>query len=52
MTHQERLKFLKVPLLAYRTWRGDMIEVFKIMKNQYDKEAAPFMKPWTQMADI
>jgi len=34
----ERLKQLKLPTLKYRRLRGDMIEVFKIVKN-YDLEA-------------
>jgi len=35
----ERLKQLKLPTLKYRRLRGDMIEVFKIVKNYYDLEA-------------
>ena len=36
----ERLKQLKLPMLKSRCLRGDMIEVFKIVKNYYDLEAA------------
>ncbi len=33
LTYEERLKRLKLPTLAYRRARGDMIEVFKIVHN-------------------
>ena len=36
----ERLKQLKLPALKYSRLRGDMIEVFKIVNNYYDSEAA------------
>ena len=35
----ERLKQLKLPTLKYIRLRGDMIDVFKIVKNYYDLEA-------------
>jgi len=35
LPYNERLKALKLPTLAYRSLRGDMIEVFKIMKDMY-----------------
>lgn len=38
MTYSERLKYLKLPTLVYRRHRGDMIEVYKILKGTYDKE--------------
>ena len=28
----ERFKYLKIPMLAYRRVRGDMIQVYKIMR--------------------
>ena len=37
----ERLKLLKLPTLAYRRLRGDMIEVYKIIHNIYDHESVP-----------
>ena len=36
----ERLKQLRLPTLKYRRLRGDMIEVFKLVHNHYDVEAA------------
>ena len=36
LPYQERLKILKLPSLAYRRIRGDMIETFKILNNKYD----------------
>ena len=42
----ERLKLLKLPSLAYRRLRGDMIEVYKIMHELYDNESAPNLLKW------
>jgi len=36
----ERLKQIQIPTLKYRRLRGDMTEVFKIVHNYYDSEAA------------
>ena len=36
-----RLKHLNLPTLKYRRYRGDMIEVFKIIKGIYDSSCAP-----------
>ena len=35
--YEERLKKIKLPSLEYRQLRGDMIQVFKIAHNYYDK---------------
>ena len=32
----ERLKILNLPTLKYRRYRGDIIELFKILKGIYD----------------
>ena len=37
LSYEERLKQLKLPTLAYRRLRGDMIEVFKITHSIYDQ---------------
>ena len=37
LTYEERLENLKLPSLVYRRMRGDLIEVFKILNNIYDK---------------
>ena len=38
LTYSERLHKLKLPSLAYRRHRGDLIEVFKIVNEKYDPE--------------
>ena len=40
LTYEERLHKLKLPTLAYRRLRGDMIETYKILSEKYDKEAS------------
>jgi len=40
----ERLKKLKLPTIAYRRIRGDMIETYKIINEKYDPEASSFLK--------
>ena len=41
LSYIERFKWLKLPTLAYRRSRGDMIEVYKIIHNIYDHESVP-----------
>ena len=41
LSYIERLKLLKLPTLAYRRLRGDMIEVYKIIHNMYSHESVP-----------
>ncbi len=36
--YEERLRRLKLPTLAYRRSRGDMIETFKIINNIYNQD--------------
>ena len=36
-----RLRALKLPTLKYRRYRGDMIELFKIIKGIYDPACVP-----------
>jgi len=36
LTYKERLVQLKLPTLKYRRLRGNMIEVFNILKGKYD----------------
>jgi hypothetical protein len=44
LSYPERLKKLGLPTFAYRRIRGDMIEVYKIIKGCYDREASSFLK--------
>ena len=39
LDYEDRLKKLKLPTLAYRRLRGDLIEVYKIMTGKYDPDA-------------
>ena len=39
LTYEERLRKLKLPTLAYRRLRGDMIETYKILTEKYDRQA-------------
>ena len=36
LSYERRLRLLKLPSLRFRRMRGDMIEVFKILKGLYD----------------
>ena len=40
-SYSDRLKALKLPTLTYRRYRGDMIELFKIIKGIYDPMCVP-----------
>jgi len=41
--YREWLQILKLPTLKYRRYRGDMIEVFKIIKGIYDPTCMPHL---------
>jgi len=41
MTYMERLVYLQLPTLKYRRFRGDMIEVYKILNGFYDARVVP-----------
>lgn len=45
-SYWERLKKLKLPTWSFR---GDMIELYKILNDKYGREAAPFIKLWKDM---
>ena len=42
--YQERLDRLKLPKLAYRRTRGDMVEVYKLLQWQYDSDISNIVK--------
>ena len=50
LSYSERLKRLKLPTLSFRRERGGMIELYKILYDKYDREAAPFIKRWKDVA--
>ena len=41
MSYEERLRFLHLPTLVYRRYRGDMIQTFKMINGYYDNEVLP-----------
>ena len=43
LTYEDRLRKLKLPTLAYRRVRGDMIQVFKLLNNKYDSSLPPLL---------
>ena len=42
--YEERLQRLKLPTLAYRRTRGDMIEVYKLLHGKYDSDVSNIVK--------
>ena len=44
LSYKDRLKSLKLPTLQYRRYRGDMIEMFKLTHDHYDKDARGFVE--------
>ena len=44
MEYPERLRSQKLPTLAYRRLRGDMIETFKILQGKYDPQLPPLLE--------
>ena len=41
MPYNDKLKILKLPTLTYRRYRGDVIEMYKILTNKYDNSIIP-----------
>ncbi len=41
LSYKDRLLFLPLPTLKYRRFRGDMIEVYKILNGFYDAKVVP-----------
>ena len=44
ISYEERLQRLKLPTLAYRRTRGDMIEVYKLLHGKYDSDVSNIVK--------
>ena len=44
LSYPERLMALNLPTLTYRRARGDMIEVYKIVTNMYDRRVSNLFK--------
>ena len=44
MSYEDRLQKLKLPTLAYRRKRGDMIETYKITSGTYDNTLPPLFQ--------
>ena len=42
--YEERLQRLKIPTLAYRRTRGDMIDVYKLLHGKYDSDVSNIVK--------
>ena len=42
--YEERLKRLKLPTLAYRRTRGDMVEIYKLLQGEYDSDVYNIVK--------
>jgi len=49
-SYSDRLKALKLPTLKYRQYRGDMIELFKIIKGIYHHACVPHFE-YTELTD-
>ena len=48
LTYAERTNKLKLPSIAYRCLRGDMIDVFIIIHIIYDNESSPKVLKWDE----
>ena len=46
LSYPDRLKTLKLPTLAYRWLRVDLLEIYKILNGQYDNDTVQFVKLW------
>jgi hypothetical protein len=44
LSYEDRLRKLKLPTLAYRRSRGDMIELYKILTGKYDEDVSNFLR--------
>ena len=52
LSYPKRLRKLKLPTLSYRRIRGQMIEVYKIINNIYDKNVSENILTFRPNADF
>ena len=45
MSYQEKSQYLKLPTLAYRRMRGDIIQVYKMISGIYDETVKRILRP-------
>ena len=43
MSFENRLEFFNLQTLTYRTFGGDIIEIYKILNNKYDHDVVPLL---------
>ena len=44
LSYVDRLRKLKLPTLAYKRSRGDMIELYKILTGKYDEDVSNLLR--------
>jgi len=53
LSYKDRLKYLNLPTLLYRRFRGDMIMVFKLLTGIYDSNiACHLVKPKMSLPEV
>lgn len=52
MSYEERLRHLRLPTLVYRRYRGDMIEVYKLVHKIYDSTVEPVVSFWNNKYEL
>ena len=51
LSYSERLRTLKLPTLAYRRIRGDMLEIYKILHEHYDPKSSNIITLWKDVSE-
>ena len=41
LSYEEKMRWLQLPILKYRHFRGDLLEIHKIFNNMYDVKTVP-----------
>ena len=47
MSYEDRLRKLSLPTLIFRRYRGDMIQVYKLVQGIYDVTVEPVCQFWS-----